>query len=128
MDFQIKLFRWPDRGNHVILIARGETDMSGFHQMFQKVAEISQALFDCRVLIDLFDARYRLEPADVDSFVNGLRTARFPENHKVALVGAREIEQYNQLCMVSATLSNQGFKIAVFHDSKVAIDWLADSK
>jgi hypothetical protein len=128
MDFQTKLFRWPDRGNYVIIIARGHTDIGGFQQMFQKLAEIHEELVDWRVLIDLFDARFRLEPAGVDTFASGLRTARFPENNKIALVGARGIEQYDQLCMVSASLSKQGFKVAAFHDSKLAIDWLAESK
>jgi hypothetical protein len=72
MDFQTKLFRWPDRGNYVIIIARGQTDIGGFQQMFQKLAEIHEALVDWRVLIDLFDARFRLEPAGVDTFARDL--------------------------------------------------------
>src|SRR5687768_9239081 len=49
MDFQTKLFRWPDRGNYVIMIARGQTNISGFQQIFQKLAEIHEALVDWRV-------------------------------------------------------------------------------
>ncbi len=29
MDFQIKLFSWPDRGNHLIMITRGVLDING---------------------------------------------------------------------------------------------------
>lgn len=125
MDFQTKLFRWPDRGNYVIIIARGQTDIGGFQQMFQKLAEIHEPLIDWRVLIDLFDARFELEPADIETFASVLRTGRFPENYKIALLGAREIGQYEQLCMVSASLCKQGFRVAPFDDSKLAIDWLA---
>jgi hypothetical protein len=125
MDFQTKLFRWPDRGNYVIMIARGQTNISGFQQMFQKLAEIHEALVDWRVLIDLFDVRFGLEPAGVDAFASGLRAARFPENYKIALVGAPEIGQYDQLCMLSASLCKQGFRVAAFDDSKLALDWLA---
>jgi hypothetical protein len=124
MDFQTKLFRWPDRRNYVIMVARGQTDIGGFQRMFQKLAEIHEALIDWRVLIDLFDARFELEPADIDIFASRLRAARF-QNYKIVLLGAREIGQYDQLCMLGASLCNAGFRVGAFDDSKVAIDWLA---
>jgi len=57
MNYQVKLFHWPERGDHVILIACGFVDIDGFKQMFSRVGEITVSLSDCKVLIDLVFAR-----------------------------------------------------------------------
>ena len=126
MDYQIKLFRWPDKGNHVIMIARGVIDIEACNEVFRNVGEITLPLLDCKVLIDLIDAKCRLETAEIDAFVNGLRPNLWPHSSKIALVSASESEQYDQLFLLSGCLSKRGFKVAAFYDSKFAIDWLAD--
>ena len=127
MKFQIKLFRWPDRGNHVIIIARGFINTDGLEQIFRNVAETTQSLVDCKVLIDLLDATYRFEAADINAFVSRLSSDSFPNNSKIALVSAREIEPYDQLHRLSTCLSPLGLKIAAFYDSNMAVDWLAET-
>lgn len=53
MDLQIKVFRWPNQANHVVMLARGTIDSEGLKQIFSKVAEISGPLSNCKILIDL---------------------------------------------------------------------------
>ena len=35
MNYQVKLFHWPERGDHVILIARGFVGIDGFKRTFR---------------------------------------------------------------------------------------------
>ena len=86
MNYQVKLFHWPERGDHVILIACGFVDINGFKQMFSKVGEITVSLSDCKVLIDLVDATYDLDPVDIKAFVSAITPDLLPINPKIALV------------------------------------------
>ena len=126
MDFQIRLFRWPNRGNHLIMIARGLLNIQGCNQIFRKVEEATQSLLDCNVLIDLVDAKCELQPAEIEAFANESRPYRWPQGSKIALVSAPESEQYDQLSMLSFCLSARNVEIVAFSDSKIAVDWLAD--
>jgi hypothetical protein len=128
MDFQIKLFSWPDnRGNHLILIVRGIIDISGFEQIFREVASATQLLRDCKIVIDLQDAACSLETAAIPAFVDGMQTELWPPSNKVAIVAPRDIDQYDGLLALTSGLSKRDFKIAVFYDSKPAVTWLADN-
>lgn len=126
MDFQIKLFSWPERGNHLIMITRGLLDMDALEQIFQEVTTVTRALLDCKVVIDLQDAVCTLETTDIQAFVNGRKLDGW-SSHKVAMLSPHEIEQYDQLFMLTSGLSKLGFKIAVFYDSKAAVSWLAET-
>jgi hypothetical protein len=126
MDFQVKLFSWPDRGNHLIMIARGVMEIRGFEQIFREVLTATQALRDCKVVIDLQDTACNLESADIRAFVEGGELDLWPSNNKMAIVSPHELEQHDQLATLASGLAKRGLKIAVFHDSKRAITWLAD--
>jgi hypothetical protein len=127
MDFQIKLFSWPDRGNHLIMITRGVIDIKGFEQIFQEVGTATQSLRDCKVVVDLQDTACNLESADIQAFVDGAQPDRWPSTNKVAIVAPREIDQYDHLFALTSGLAKRGLKIAVFYDSKPAVTWLADT-
>ena len=75
MDFQIKLFSWPDRGNHLIMITRGILDVGGLEQVFREMATVTQSLLDCKVVIDLQDAVCNLGTTDIQAFANGRKPA-----------------------------------------------------
>ncbi len=127
MDFQIKLFSWPDRGNHLIMITRGVLDIKGFEQIFQEVVTATAPLRDCKVVVDLQDTTYNLERADIEAFVDGVQPDLWPSTNRVAIVAPREIDQYDQLFILTSGLAKRGLKIAVFYDSKPAVTWLADT-
>jgi hypothetical protein len=121
MDFQIKLFSWPDRGNHLIMITRGVIDIKGFEQIFREVVTATQPLHDCKVVVDLQDTTCNLESTDIQAFVDGAQ----PD--LVAIVAPQEIDQYDHLFALTSGLAKRGLKIAVFYDSKPAVTWLADT-
>lgn len=127
MDFQIKLFSWPDRGNHLIMITRGILDIKGFVQIFQEVVTATEPLRDCKVVVDLQDTTCNLAGADIETFVDGVKPDRWPSTNKVAIVAPREIDQYDQILVLTSGLAKHGLKIAVFYDSNTAVTWLADT-
>jgi hypothetical protein len=121
MDLQIKMFHWPDMVDDTTLVARGVLDVDGLEQIFAA----ARPLLNCRALIDLSDATYKLEPVEIDGFVNGLTRDLWPQVNKIALLSTPKVEQYAQLYLLSACLSNRGFKIAAFRNLQCAVDWLA---
>jgi hypothetical protein len=125
MELQIKLFTWPNGGNHVIIIARGPINIEGFKQLFGKIEEMTRAVPDCKVLVDLVDTSFKLGPADADVFASLVTPESVPPTVKIAMVGTREVE-HDQLWTLVAGLSKRGLKVAAFYDSKVAVNWLAD--
>jgi len=97
MDLQIKLFNGLGRGNHVIVISRGLVDIDGFKEIFRNVANTTEFLLDCMILIDLQDATCRLEPTDIYAFAENLRPEYWPATNRVALVSVPEPQEYRQL-------------------------------
>jgi hypothetical protein len=126
MDFQLKLFNWPDPGPHVIAMAKGTIDSDGLRQIFRKVVEMTQHLPHGKVLIDLVDAAWALEAADIDEFVDGAGSDLWVKNRRIAIVFARDLERYDRLLKLSAELSNRGIKAAAFSSLKFAVDWLVN--
>ena len=127
MDLQIKLFSGLDMGNYVIIITRGSIDIEGFREIFRNVVNATQSLLDCKVLIDLQEATYRLEPADIVAFAANLRPEFWPPTNKVALVSVSDQQEHRQLCVLSTFLSNRVIKNAVFKDTKTALSWLVEA-
>ena len=128
MNYQVKLYHWPERGDHVILIVRGFVDIiDGFKQMFSKVAEITASLYDSKVLIDLVDATYDLDPMDIKAFVSAITPDLLPINPKIALVSTPQMQQRIPLTLLADSLSNRGGRVAAFYDSKSAVTWLIEN-
>lgn len=127
MDFQLRLFSWPEPGPHVIAMAKGIIDGDGLRQIFLKVAEMTQPLPHGKVLIDLVDAALALESAGIDEFVNGAGPDLWADNSRIAIVFPRDIERYDQLLKLSAALSNRGINAAAFSSLKFAVDWLVSN-
>ena len=127
MDLQMKLFSGLDKGNYVIIITRGSIDIEGFREIFRNVVNTTRSLVDCKVLIDLQEATYRLEPADILAFAENLRPEFWPPTNKVALVSVSDQQEHRQLCVLSTFLSNRVIKNAVFKDTKTALSWLVEA-
>jgi hypothetical protein len=127
MDFQIKLFSWPDKGDHLIMITRGLLDRAALEQIFEEVATVTQPLQDCKVIIDLQDTACDLKTADIQNFASGLKLGGWPATNKVAIVSPHNSEQHDQLLMLTRDLAQFNLKIAVFTDSKSAVNWLTET-
>jgi hypothetical protein len=127
MDFQIKLFSWPDKGDHLIMITRGLLDRAALEQIFEEVATVTQPLQDCKVIIDLQETACDLKTADIQNFASGLKLGGWPTTNKIAIVSPHNSEQHGQLLMLTRDLAQLNLKIAVFTDSKSAVNWLTET-
>jgi hypothetical protein len=126
MDFQIKLFSWPDKGDHLIMITRGVLDRAALEQIFEEVATVTQPLQDCKVIIDLQDTACDLKTADIENFANGFKGG-WRATNKVAVVSPHDSDQHDQLFVLTGHLTQLNLKIALFTDSKSAVNWLTET-
>ena len=132
MDFQIKLLQLQDRGNYIIALTRGSLNVEGFEQLFRQIKDASPALLHCKILVDLAEVVCHLDSAEISRLVNGLSDFWFGENRvalispSVALISPSDVGQYDRLSNLRAGLSNRGFKVGVFVETKAAADWLAE--
>jgi hypothetical protein len=125
MQLQTKIFSWPEKGNHVIIIARGVIQTAGLERILHETASATKLLPYSPVLIDPVDAMHSFTAADIKDFVDGFEPPPWLYSNSIALVSAPEVRQLNKLSTLSFCLSNRGLKIATFADCKAAIRWLA---
>jgi len=125
MDLKIKLLELSG-GHYLIIITRGLIDARALEQIFREVATTSQALADCKILIDLADATVIFGPPDIHILVNGLGPDLLRPDIKIAVVSPAEIDEFEQLRVLSASLCSLGLKVAVFDNAKGAVIWLGD--
>ncbi|HJU61823.1 MAG TPA: hypothetical protein VJ864_07235 [Candidatus Binatia bacterium] len=126
MDFQIKLFSWPDKGDHLIMITRGLLDRAALKRIFEEVTTVTQPLQDCKVIIDLQDTVCDFRTAEIENFAGGLKPERWPATNKVAIVSPHNSE-HDQLLVLTRHLAQLSLKIALFTDSKSAVNWLTET-
>lgn len=126
MEFLSKLFEWNDnKGNYLIVLARGFMDIDAFRRLFGEIAEATRSLSDCRVIADLSHSTYELEVAEVNALVGELPPNAWPPGNKVALVSGPYPGDFYRLYHLHAALRVRGLGVGVFLDSKAAIDWLS---
>ena len=126
MRFNIKLLHWPDAGHYALVIAQGLINMQGFVQIVHAVSRATEALPDCKVVIDFEAAEGKIGSADIDGFVNTLGAEMRIQEKKMALVSGTGREHYADLIVLSSCLTPRGFNVAVFHDAKDATAWLSE--
>jgi hypothetical protein len=124
MNLKIKLLQLPDRGNHLIVITGGIIDPAELKQIFRHVAEKTQSLLDCKVLIDLDTADLRLEPADLQDAFQTLAAGLSHRSIKMALVFSAGTDE-DRLDLLRASLCRAGLTVALFDDPKTAVAWLS---
>src|SRR5262245_17028429 len=125
MDLKTKLLELSG-GNYLMVIARGRVDAAGFEEIFREVSATSQSRLNVKVLIDLADSRIRLALPDIDVLVNSLEHHLWHRNIQIAFVSSAEIDEFDRLSVLSASLRSLGLKIVAFADAKSAVVWLAD--
>lgn len=127
MDLKVKLLEVSEGGNDLIVITRGLIDTAGFERIFGKVAETSQALLNCKFLIDMEEANLKLEPADIQMLLKRLAADLRRGNIKIALVSSSDAEEYARLRALSVSLSILGLEVGVFDHARSAVAWLSDA-
>ncbi len=110
--------------NYLMVIARGLVDLERFEEIFREVSATSKSLLNCKVLIDLADARIRLELPDI-AVLNSFGRDLLPPNNQIALVSSTNIDEFDRLNLLSASLCSLDLKVAAFDDAKSAVVWLA---
>jgi hypothetical protein len=127
VDVNVKLLESPDGRNHLLIIISGLIEAEGLERIFRQVAEIIQHQFNCTVLIDFERASWRIEPKDMDEVVHQLGADLRLGNIKIAMVSSAEIDESEQLKVLSDSLCREDLKAAVFDNAKEAIDWLINT-
>jgi hypothetical protein len=125
MNLKIKLLQLPGRGNHLIVITGGIIDPAELEQIFRQVAEKTQSLHDCKVLIDLDTADLRLDPGDLHGVFQTLAADLGHRSIKMALVSSPGTDA-DWLDLLRAYLCRAGLTVALFDDPKSAVAWLSD--
>jgi len=126
MDFQVKVFNWQDQAKHVVLIARGVMEKARFKKLFEDIEMVTQGFNQCKVLVDLSESTYAVNSVEIDSLVAELPLDRWTPSNRIAFVSATGIADYHRLQFLRTGIVNCGLSAAVFHDPKIAVDWLAE--
>jgi hypothetical protein len=126
MNFQVKLFSWADQGNHLIVLGRGCMDKGSFTKLFDEIETTTRRLTQCKVLVDLSDSTYTIDSLEIEGLVAELPLDRWAPANRIAFVAAPGSLDYHRLDFLRTGLVRHGLTAAVFHNSKFAIDWLAD--
>jgi len=100
-----------------MVIARGLVDAERLEEIFREVSATSKSLLNCKVLIDLADARIRLALPDIDVLVNSLEHHLLHRNIQIAVVSSTKIDE--RLSLLSASLCSLGLKVAAFDDRRL---------
>jgi hypothetical protein len=125
MNFQVKLFNWQDQGKHVVVLARGCMERAGFRKLFDEIENATRGLNRCKVLVDLSDGTYAIDTLEIEGLVAELPLDRWARANKIAFVSAPGSADYHRLYFLRIGLVGRGLSAAVFHNPKIAIDWLA---
>jgi hypothetical protein len=85
MQIQIKLFSVGGTKNHVVMIARGLLNANGLKQIFRELAAVTIPCVNCKVLIDVIDAEYKVKDPEIDQLLHDARSRLLPRQCKTAL-------------------------------------------
>jgi len=127
MDYQVKLFHWPNNGTCRMICARGLMDRGAFLRLMQAIVELTKPLSDCKVLLDLQDITCDLGLEDLVELK--VELSIFPWTAvgklKLAMVTSPHLEPYYGLRQLTSPVSQLGVDVAAFCESSRAIEWLA---
>jgi len=123
MDLNIKLLQLPD-GNHLIIITSGLVDTESLGDIICRVVETTQPLLNCKVLIDFEAANLILGASDVSTLVGKFGVDAWPDDIRIALVSSPDSDRSGQLIVLRDSLCNLGLRVALFSNSREAVNWL----
>lgn len=121
MSFQISLFNWQD---HLVILTRGSMDAAAFRQLFAETEKATLGLQECKVLVDLSDSTYQIDPTEIAELAAATQATRWPRTKRIAIVSTLEIADYHRLYFLRTELAARGLAVEIFRHSRVAINWL----
>ena len=113
---QVKVCMWAR--------VEGYLEVGDFKNMLRRIADAFVS-FTGPVVFDLRQARWELGTGDVHAVVAAFAAAGVGIDHKVALVCARDIEQFGDLVYIASGAMNRSLKVHAFFDFDSAVKWLA---
>jgi hypothetical protein len=124
MDFQLKLFSWPDPGPHVIALGTGILNADSVREIFNEIGKTTELLSNPKILLDLARTDYYLQSGELENLVREVASDRRLAKAMIAIVSPRDIDEYHTFLTFSAVLSSAGLHAAAFNNITTAVDWL----
>ena len=125
MDLKIKLLKFPNGLNYLVVLAQGIIDRKALERVFGEVKRTSRALSSCAVFIDLEEAILKVQPSGIHAVAKQFGPDLKLNIIKVAVVSS-EFDHCRRLHVLREALCRQGLRVALFGDTKTAAAWLSD--
>jgi hypothetical protein len=125
MELKIKLLEAFEESYYLIVIAQGKVGSAALKRLFAEVEKITEPLPDCKVFIDLEEARLNVRREAVHAIVTQLELHSRSRLGKMVVVSS-ELDRCGRLQHVRDLLCSRGFRVAVFDDTTSAAEWLSE--
>lgn len=106
----------------------GRVDAEVMRELFTNIAEITESVGACPVLIDLRHGAYSMTRFEIYRLIEEFKPGLRLMNNRIALLSAPEIEHYDQLFIMSVYLLNQSVEADAFCQITRALEWLAQRR
>jgi hypothetical protein len=129
MNIAHRVFSCPETGEDCLaVITRKRLDAEATREVFLSIAEITESLGSCRVLIDLREGIHSIGYFAIFALLDEVQAGRRLLGNKIALLSNAAAEQYDQVFLLSVYLLNQRLQADVFFEINRAIRWLASDQ
>ena len=125
MDSKIKLLKFPNGLNYLVVIAQGIIDRKALERVFGEVRKTSRSLSSCGVFIDLEEASLKVQSLGIHAIANQFGPELKLNIIKIAVVSS-EFDPCGRLHLMRDLLCGQGLRVAVFDNTKTAASWLSE--
>ena len=133
MDFQVKVFNWQDQAKHVVLMAGGVMGKNGYKKnLFCPRRSRNGHARDLAPDTERVASHFVQEHLRGKQHRNGLRLCSRASTTGQVLPSIKQIRaatgiaDFHRLQFLRTDIVNRGLSAAVFHDPKIAVDWLAE--
>jgi hypothetical protein len=129
MRLEHKLLGSAETGeDYLAVIARGQVDAATITEVFLSIAEITESVSACRVLVDFRFCEYDITPLEISDLFREAKPMQRLMNSRIALLSAPAVDRYDQLFMLSVYLLNHGVDADAFCQANRAIRWLEQKR
>jgi len=125
MDLKIKLLELLEGSYYLIVIVHGVIDSEALKRVFTDVQEITRPLLHCKVFIDFEEASLRVRATALHAIATQLELHSRTSATKMAFVSSRS-DHCGRLQLLRDSLCSRGFRVAVFHNTTSAAEWLSE--
>jgi hypothetical protein len=129
MELEHKVLSCPETGeDYLAVIARGQVDAGAITEVFLSIAEITESVGACLVLVDFRFCEYDITYPEIDQLFREVKPALRLMHNRIALISAPAVHHYDQLFMLSVYLLDHGVEADAFCQANRALQWLEQKK